>query len=126
MKKRLVVGALAAGVMFVAGQATAFANVTWCVSDPPIEVVSPGGNYLTVNNLVYLSPRYVRFSRQITDDATAAPDGQGGTLVTVHVRIPARIAQAQVVSSDYRYQVISEGAAQGGMVITLYLDMPIS
>ena len=126
MKKRFVVVTLAATLMLVAGQATASANVEWCLTDPPIEVLTPGGHYVTVNNLVYLPPRYLHVIRQITDDASAVPDGHGGTLVTVHVRIPKRVSQAQVVSSDYRYQVSSEAGGKGGVVITLYLDVPIS
>lgn len=126
MKKRFAVGTLASGLMLVAGQATASANVEWCLSDPPIEVVTPGGHYITVNNMVYLPPMHRHAWRQITDDASAAPDGYGGTLVTVHVRIPSGVSQAHVVSSEYRYQVASDGAGKGGMVITLYLDVPIS
>ena|SRR5579859_1579103 len=126
MKKRFVVGTLASTLMLVAGQATASANVEWCLTDPPIEVLTPGGHYVTVNNMVYLPPRYLHLIRQITDDASAVPDGHGGTLVTVHVRIPKGVSQAQVVSSDYRYQVSSEAGGNGGLVITLYLDVPIS
>lgn len=126
MKKRFVVGALASALMLVASQATASANVVWCLSDPPIEVVTPGGHYITVNNMVYLPPVYRHVLRQITDDANAAPDGHGGTLVTVHVRIPSGVSQAQVVSSDNRYKVSSEAGGQGGAVVTIYLDVPTS
>ncbi len=124
MKKRLVVGTLAAGLMLVAGQATASANVVWCGSDPPIELVTPGGHHITVNNMVYLPPMDLHVLRQITDGASAAPDGHGGTLVTVHVRIPSGVSQAHVVSSENRYQVSSGADAVGGVVVTLYLDVP--
>lgn len=126
MKKRFVVGTLASGLMLVAGQATASANVVWCLSDPPIVVVTPGGHNITVNNMVYLPPVHRHVSRQIMDDASAAPDGHGGTLVTVHVRIPAGVSQAHVVSSEYRYRVSTEGGGEGGEVVTLYLDVPTS
>jgi len=126
MKKRLVVGTLAAGFMLVAGQATASANVVWCLTDPPIELVTPGGHNLTVNNMVYLPPKYVHLRRQIREGAIAVPDGHGGTLLTVQVGIPTGVSRAQVVSSENRYQVSSEASGSGGMAITLFLDVPIS
>ncbi|HSP08525.1 MAG TPA: hypothetical protein VLU92_02885 [Candidatus Dormibacteraeota bacterium] len=124
MKKRLVVGTLAAGVMLVAGQATASANVMWCLSDPPIQLVTPGGHNITVNNMIYMPPVYRHLMSQVSDDASAAPDGHGGTLVTVNVRIPSAVSQAHVVSSNNRYQVSTEAGAQGGVVVTLHLDLP--
>jgi hypothetical protein len=127
MRKRvLVFGALAAGVFAVAGQGVASANVTWCLSDPPVEVVTPGGQYLTVNNMVYLSVLDRSRASLITDDATAVADGAGGTLITVHVYIPSSVHGAFTVSSDNRYKVSTSGGATGGTVITLHLDVPIS
>jgi hypothetical protein len=126
MKKRFVVGTLAAGLMLVAGSATASANVAWCLSDPPIQLVTPGGHNIAVNNMVYLPPIYRHAMSQVTDGASARPDGHGGTLVTVTVRIPQGVSQAHVVSSENRFQVSSEAGGEGGVVVTLYLDVPIS
>lgn len=126
MKKKLAVGTLAAGLMLVGGQVTASANLAWCVSDPPIELVTPGGHNITVNNMVYLPPTYRHVVHEIADGASAAPDGHGGTLVTVTVRIPSGVTQAHVVSSDNRYRVSSEAGAEGGVVVTLLLDVPTS
>ena len=128
MSKRVVlVGALAAVVFVVGGQGAASANVAWCLSDPPIQVVTPGGHTLSVNNLIYLSPVDRHIARLITDDATAAPDGRGGTLITVNVHIPAGAHGANVVSNNYRYRVTKTGATPGGgVVLTLNLDVPTS
>ena len=126
MKKSLVMGAVAAGVMLVAGPATASANVAWCVSDPPIQLVTPGGHNIAINNLVYLPPMDRHVMRQVTDGASARPDGHGGTLVTVNVQIPWGVSQAHVVSSENRYQISSEAGGEGGVVVVLYLDVPIS
>lgn len=126
MKKRWVVGTLAAGLLLMAGQATASANVVWCLSDPPIELVTPGGHNITVNNMIYLPPMYRHLAREVRDDASVAPDGHGGTLVTVNVRIPSGVSKARVVSSDNRYQVSAEAASEGGVVVTLHLDVPLS
>jgi hypothetical protein len=126
MRKRVfVVGALAAGLLVLGGQGAASANVMWCLSDPPIQVVTPGGHYLSVNNMIYLSPVDRHIARQITDDATASPNGKGGTLITVHVRIPSGAHGAAVVSNNYRYRVTNAaGTPNGGTVLTLTLDVP--
>ncbi len=126
-KRAVVVGALATGLLVLGGQGAASANVMWCLSDPPIQVVTPGGHYLSVNNMIYLSPVDRHIARQITDDATAAPDGRGGSLITVHVHIPAGAHGASVVSNNYRYRVAQSGGTPGGgIVLTFKLDVPTS
>jgi hypothetical protein len=126
-KRVVVVSGLAAMLMVLGGQGIASANVMWCVSDPPIPVVTPGGHNLTVNNMVYLSPIDRHIASQITDDATTAPDGMGGTLITVHVHLPATSHGGHVVSSNFRYRVSDSNSAQGGgTVLTLSLDVPTS
>src|SRR5579864_4952316 len=125
MRTRFVVGTLAAGLMLVAGAAPASANVAWCVSDPPIELVTPGVHNIAVNNTVYLPPMYLHLMSQVSEGASARSDGHGGTLVTVNVRIPSGISQAHIVSSENRFQVSSQAGAEGGLVVTLYLDVPI-
>ncbi|MHB8612715.1 MAG: hypothetical protein ACYDAL_09845 [Candidatus Dormibacteraceae bacterium] len=124
-KRAVVVGALAAGLLVAGGQAAASANVMWCLSDPPIQVVTPGGHNLSVNNMIYLSPIDRHIASQITDDASAAPDGRGGSLITVHVRIPEGAHGAHVVSNNFRYRVTdTSGTPSGGTVLTLQLDVP--
>lgn len=128
MSKRVVVlGALAAGLLVLGGQGTVSANVAWCVSDPPIPLVTPGGHNVTVNNMIYLAPIDRHRASLITDSATTAPDGRGGTLITVHVYIPTAVHGAYVRSSNYRYQVTdSHSTPGGGTVVTLSLDVPTS
>jgi hypothetical protein len=124
-KRVVVVGSLAAGLLVLGGQGAASANVMWCMSDPPIQVVTPGGHNLSVNNMIYLSPVDRHIARLITDDATTAPDGRGGTLITVHVHIPAGAHGANVVSANHRYEVKdSNGTPGGGTTLTLKLDVP--
>jgi hypothetical protein len=127
MKRAVVVGALTLGLLVVGGQGAASANVMWCLSDPPILVVTPGGHNLSVNNMIYMSPADRHIARLITDDATTAPDGRGGTLITVHVHIPSGFRGASVVSNNYRYKVTkTDGTPSGGVVLTLNLDVPTS
>ena len=126
-KRVIVVGGVAALLMVVGGSGGASANVMWCVSDPPIAVVTPGGHNLTVNNMIYLSPVDRHIAQQITDDATTSPDGRGGTLITVHVYLPAAAHGGHVVSNNFRYRVSdSNSAPGGGTVLTLSLDVPTS
>ncbi len=126
-KRAVVVGAMAAGLLVVAGQGAASANVMWCLSDPPIRVVTPGGHNLSVNNMVYLSPVDRHLASRITGTASAAVDGKGGSLITVHVFIPPGAHGASVVSNNFRYRVTdSNGAPGGGTVVTLQLDVPTS
>jgi hypothetical protein len=126
-RRVLLIGALAAGMLVLGGQGAATANVMWCMSDPPIPVVTPGGHNLMVNNMVYLSVTDRHLAKLITDDAVVAPNGRGGTLITVHVYIPAAVHGALVVSSNYRYEVQDVNSTPGGgRVLTLRLDVPTS
>ena len=122
MKARSVVlGIVASGAMLLLAAPGASANVAWCVSDPPIQVVTPGGHNLTVNNQVYLPPYTMHLKGAISDSALAVPDEDGGTLIIVRVYVPAR---AHVVSSENRYQVSQ--AKDGSSEVTLYLHVPVS
>lgn len=122
MKARSVVAAvLAAGAMLVAGQVVASANVAWCIWDPPIQVVSPGGQQLMVNNQVYLPRSAVYLKSAVVDGAVAQADLSGGTLITVHVHVPIT---SHVVSTEYRYRVSAQNDGSG--VVTLYLHVPIN
>jgi hypothetical protein len=125
-KRAVVVGGLAAALLVLGGPGTASANLMWCVSDPPIPVVTPGGHNLMVNNMIYLSPSDRHNAKLITDDAGTAPNAKGGTRITVHVYIPATIHGAHVVSSNNRYQVTDVADGTGGRVVTLILDVPTS
>ena len=126
-RRVVVVGALVAGLLVLGGQGAVSANVMWCVSDPPIALVTPGGHNVTVNNMIYLSPIDRHRASSITDAASTAPDGRGGTLITVHVYIPAAVHGAFIRSSNYRYQVTdTDSTPTGGTVVTLSLDVPTS
>jgi hypothetical protein len=126
-KRGVAAGALAAGLLVLGGQVAASANVVWCTFDPPVQVVTPGGSHLTVNNMITMSLADKDLARLVTDDATAAPDGVGGTLITVHVNIPQGAHGANVVSANHRYKVTTTSSTpSGGVVLTLELDVPAS
>lgn len=119
--KALVVGGLLAGVMVVATSVVASANVVFCMDDPPVQVVTPAGHNLTVHNQVYMSADSRQLLNDVSDQATAQPDGRGGTLITDTVYVPA---PARVVATVNQYNVRATGS--GTTVVTLLLDVPIS
>lgn len=114
-------GGLLAGAMMFATSVGAAANVTFCESDPPIQVVTPGGHNLQVNTQVYFARGSQQLPQAVTETSSAQPDGNGGTMITVNVFLPA---PAHVVASVNRYKVSVAG--DGSAVVTLYLDVPIS
>jgi hypothetical protein len=129
-KRGILVGALGAGLLVLGVPATVGANVDWCSSDPPIPVVTPGGAHLMVNNTLYLSPVDKPNVRLITHDASTAPDGLGGTRITVHIYFPDNFSDAYVVSANYRFSVMdtagTNGGATGNNMVTLQLTVPIA
>jgi hypothetical protein len=122
--RSVLLGGLLAGTLFVGGSGAASANMVWCMSDPPIQLVTPGGHYVVVNNMIYLPPQALHLKNQITDDAVATSDGKGGTFITVHVHVPATAGRAHVISSENRFQTTTQ--RDGDSTITLYLDIPLT
>ena len=116
-----MLGGLLAGAMVLATSIGASANFAFCESDPPAQVVTPGGQILQVNSQVYLAHGSQQLLNAVTVTASAQPDGRGGTLITVSVFVPVT---AHVVASVYRYKVTAAGDGSG--VLTLVLDVPIS
>jgi hypothetical protein len=123
---RILPAAVIAAAFSFAGAAPASAMVLWCESDPPIQVVTPAGTNLTVNNMVYVPQFDMHLATQFPASATAGSDGHGGTLITVQVQVAWGVSIARVVSSVNRYQVTSRGQGTGGTVVTTYLDVPIT
>jgi hypothetical protein len=122
----LPAAAVIAAALSFAGVAPASAMVLWCESDPPIQLVTPAGTNITVNNQIYV-PRYdMHLSTHFPASATAVANGHGGTLITVHVQVTSGVSFAHVVSSANRFQVSSPGDGTGGTVVTTYLNVPIT
>ncbi len=121
---RILPAAAIAVALSLMSEATASAHVVWCMYDPPVQVVTPGGQYLTVNNTIYLPPTERHVTSHFPATATATNDGHGGTLITVRVQVASGVSSAQVVSSVQRYQVNSSAGGTGGTVVSLDLDVP--
>jgi hypothetical protein len=126
LKAKSVVVALAAVVaMLLFGSGTASANVAWCIFDPPVQVVTPGGATLTVNNTISIPASAQNLRAQVWDEASAqpSPDGGGGTLITVTVHLPAGV-RANVTSSVDVFQASDD---QSGVTqVILHVEVPIS
>jgi len=125
LRTPFVAGALAAGLL-AAAPSSASANILWCAGDPPIEVLTPGGHYVVINNYLYVPPASLHLAREVTADGYAVPDGALGSLVTVHVHVPAGLSRLFVVSAQQHYRVTTSGDGDGGTEITLTLDVPES
>ena len=121
-KTVLAGGAVACGLL-AASPAGASANVMWCVGDPPLQMSSPSGTNFTVNTQFYTSGSKQHLSQQLTEHVTSAPDGRGGTLVTVEVFAPAG-RSVTVVASVNKYKVSNQASGVGDVVVTL--DVPVA
>lgn len=122
--RSVVLACLAAGGMVIGLAGSASANLVWCYEDPPIQVQTASGTNLMVNTSVSVPQTEVKVLRAVQSTAAPAPDGRGGTLITVRVWLPSGISTARVVSSVNRYQVTASATGQGGATLTLYLDVP--
>jgi len=122
--RRILPAAAIAVALALMSEGTASAMVVWCMYDPPVQVVTPGGQYLTVNTTIYLPPYDMHLARNFPATATAIADGHGGTLINVHVRVASGVSSAHVVSSVQRFQISSNGGGAGGTVVSLDLDVP--
>jgi hypothetical protein len=121
---RILPAAMIAAVLSMAGGTAASAHVVFCMYDPPIQVVTPGGANLTVNTTVYLPPQDLHIADHFVATATATADGRGGTLIAVHIQVASGVSSAHVVSAVQRFQVSSAGDGAGGTVVLLDLDVP--
>src|SRR5258708_11747921 len=83
---RIVPATMMAAALLIVGEATASANCEWCVYDPPIQVVTPGGHIVTVNNTIYLPPYERHLASHFTATATAVSNGHG--LIPPTIRLP--------------------------------------
>lgn len=125
MKARsVVVGVVATGVMLVGGAVGAPANVLWCLDDPPVQVQTASGTNMTVNTTIFAPKAESAAVSNSVVTATTAPDGNGGTLVTVTTYLAPGISTATVVAQVRRYHVSAFASGQGGTTVTILLDVP--
>src|SRR5262249_12896700 len=107
--KTLLAGGAGACGRTVASTAGASASVLWCVGDPPVQMSSPSGTNFTVGTQIFTSGSKQHLSQQVDELVTSAPDGHGGTLVTVEILGPAG-QQMTVVASVNKYKVSAQAS----------------
>jgi hypothetical protein len=122
--RRVVGGVVAAGTMLVAGASAGVANIAWCLDDPPVQVQTSSGTNLTVNTTIFAPKDEATAVAASTVTAVTAPDGRGGTLVTVYVALDPGISTATVLAQVKRYHVGASASGQGGTTVTITLDVP--
>lgn len=125
MKARsVVVGVVASGVMLVGNAAGAPANISWCLEDPPVQVQTASGTNLTVNTAIAVPQGQAKYMAGIVVDAVTAPDGAGGTLITVNVSVPSTISVANVTATVKKFKVSASTTVAAGASAVLQLDVP--
>src|SRR5215831_10346090 len=122
----VVVGVVMAGAMALGGGSSASANIPSRIDDPPVQVQTAAGTNLTVGVSVAVPQGQAKYINSVGVQATTAPDGAGGTMITVQVTVPATISTAQVTAGMKKYKVSSSATVAGGSATTLYLDVPTS
>jgi hypothetical protein len=122
--RRVVASVVTAGAMLVAGAVSASANISWCIDDPPVQVETPAGTNLTVNTGVSVVSKQARYLNDVAVVAVTEPDGNGGTLITVTVTVPATIGTANVTATVNKFKVSASTTVAGGDSATLVLDVP--
>ena len=122
--RSVVAGVMAAGALVVGGAVSASANILWCMDDPPVQVQTPSGSNLTVNVSVAVPQHQVKYINDVKVTTTTAPDGAGGSLITLNVAVPATISVAKVSVSVNKFKVTDAATVPGGATTTLHLDVP--
>lgn len=123
--RRLLLAGGAAGALIAAVPGTASANIMWCVGDPPTQVSTATGTRLVVNTYVYAQGPHSKLHGLTTVDAESAPDGKGGTLITVVVHAPSGQYVTVVVAVQRGRGTLSTQASGTGD-FTMVLDVPIA
>ena len=121
--KTVLAGAAVACGLTVVSAGGAAANIMWCVGDPPLQMSSPSGTNFTVNTQFYTTDSKQHLSQELTEEVTTAPDGHGGTLVTVEVFAPAG-QNLTVVASVNKYKVSAQASGAGDVIVRL--DVPVA
>ncbi len=122
----LIAATAAAGSMFMTQGATALAWNTWCDDEPPLTVVTPGGNHVTVNNFVSAERSNLQLIHQVSVSGYAETAGPGHSVVHVFVRTPSGGSNSVFVNStDNRFGISTQGVTSWGQVLQLDLVLPV-
>jgi len=102
-----------AGAALGMSAAPAGAWSSFCEDDPPVQVVTPAGHNVTINNFVLYHVQDRHLMRHVQFYATAYPAGPGHTFVVIHMVTPkGGMGAVRVTSRTQRFQ--QETVASGG------------
>lgn len=127
MRKLPTALAVAASSVLALGSTPAMAWNSWCDTDPPLTVVTPSGQHVTINNWISVPAEDRAMLRDMVVTGDTEPgDEAGTTIVHIHVSTPDGGARfVHVTSSAGRYQETTEAAGDWGSDIELDLTVPV-
>lgn len=127
--KRLLMGTALASAATVALAATpALAWNSWCDNEPPLQVVTPAGTHVTINNWISVPVQDRHLLKNMVVSGTTEPGAKPGTtLVHVHVLTPdGGSRNVHVTSSTSRFDQVSSADGDWNSEIVLDLTVPVS
>jgi hypothetical protein len=115
-----------AGVGLAVGATPGLAWSSFCEDDPPVQVVTPAGHNLTVNNYLIYERQDRRLMKHAQVYATASPAGPGHTLVVIHVLTPpGGHSGIHVNSKTDRFETSTFADGEWGDEIDLQMTLAI-
>jgi hypothetical protein len=118
----LAIAAAVAGLALGATPGMAWSS--FCEDDPPVQVVTPAGHNVTVNNFLIYQRQDRRLMRHATLYGTATPAGPGHTLVVIHVLTPTGgEGGIHVNSKTERFETTTFADGRWGKEIDLYMTL---
>ena len=123
MSSRGMVAATAAAlVATLAGASPGLAYQSYCESDPPLQVVTPAGHRVTINNWMQIETSNRHLLKQVVVYGTTEPYGPGHTLVHIHIRTPhGGQGKVHVTSRTTRFQQNADADGTWGQEIELLM-----
>jgi len=113
-----------AGAGLALGATPGMAWSSFCEDDPPVQVVTPAGHNVTVNNFLIYQRQDRHLMRHAALYATATPAGPGQTLVVIHVLTPAGgHGGIRVNSKSDRFETSTFADGEWGKEIDLYMTL---
>lgn len=129
--RRLILGAFAAVAALAAGPAAAGAYAEYCDWDPPVAIVTPAGNLVTVHDSVWTSSVLNIGTPVTTYAATRTYDRKGNaeTAVDMAITVPAGLLYSFQVQ-DYvatgpllSGTVLASASGYSGQTLHLYFTL---
>ena len=126
MRRLTIVGALSASAALGLAATPALAWNSWCDNEPPVQVVTPDGHHLTINNWISVpvQDRHLLANMVVYGEAERG-EQPGTSIVTIHVLTPGGGSRyVHVTSSTDRFRAVTSADGDWDSEITLQLTVP--